>query len=181
MKKLLCVIASLMVVVASGCRYSRHYIDDMERQIPKRPNWSLKTESPDPEGLICYDCIYVAEITKEDLFFGGEYLFDVFRFYESGHVALRSFIDQQVSFDDLKTFEYSLIGYFKVVNGRLLIETYALTSGSSYTVREAVFTENGFVVLSTRDERQLFQREYDYPDFEFRKEQVDIEFPKPDW
>src|SRR5690606_23524993 len=56
--------------------------DPYNRYYPKSPGWSLADVEHDPDGRICYDCIYVMDYSASSIW--SQYKYSVMRFFLRG-------------------------------------------------------------------------------------------------
>ncbi|TWI63913.1 hypothetical protein LZ24_03231 [Desulfobotulus alkaliphilus] len=144
--------------------------DAYGRAVPRWPNWTLKTDNPDPEGLICYDCIYVEDFGNYGVYPG----YVIRRYWASGHVWGKGVED----YDDLETINSKFgggIGYYRVEGPQILIEQYSGGEGGHYIYSEGFIEADGSIVIVSMgsfSDQLIFPRP---------KKHIPIKAGKVDW
>lgn len=133
---------ALFICLLSACALPAKR-DAYGRPVPRWPSWTLKTDNPDPEGLICYDCFYVSDVKSVGVDHGN---YAIIRYWESGHFIINSVKDYK-DLEELNSRYRGRIGYFRIEDFRIVHEFFQVGSGGGFYVHSVGFVEEDGSVL----------------------------------
>jgi hypothetical protein len=116
--------------------------DAYGRPVPRWPSWTLKTDNPDPEGLICYDCIYVSDYGSWNVDLG----YAVDRYWESGHI-MGKIVQNYENLEEINSKYGGGIGYYQVEGSKIIFESYVAGIGGYYAYAVGFFEEDGSILI----------------------------------
>jgi hypothetical protein len=165
-----CMIALQLVITGCAMVIDHQY----QRYLPRRPNWKLKTNNPDPNQLIRYDCIYVNEFY--DPYF-PKYV--IKRFWPTGQF-MSKFANDYTDKDVINSFTNIAVGYYKLEGNTLIRESFGPLNWGQYGYSVSKIDEEGNIITKSHGPSLRTQRSYSEPRVYFPFE-VDLRDLQPDW
>ncbi len=165
----------LLVTLLSGCRTWK--LDEHRRVVPRWPSVRIlkfRTDSPNPDGTIRYDCLYVADLkgTWAHEYAGSRY--DVMVFFPNGEY-IGNYVDDYSSFDPLSDILQGEIGYYKVDANRLTTESYVKINFGQYGYGFFSVRQNGDLVNTGSGHIRWHQSMPYYPPLVYRPQKRDAQ------
>ncbi len=161
-----------LLLACAGCAMMIDH--ENQRYLPRRPNWKLKTELPDPDHLIRYDCIYVKVVNDQ---YFPKYL--IHRFWPTGQY-MSKYLEDYTATNDYNSFNGASVGYYRVEGMSLLKESFGPLNFGQYGYSVSTIQNNGSFIteshgMSIRRQRKLI------PPFVFTPVEVEMRELNPDW
>jgi hypothetical protein len=118
--KLIGLFASGLLLFFPGCNtYKVEMNDPYRRYNVINPKWTIKTDEPNPDGLIQYNCVYIHKNQQQNLY-------EVFRFWPTGQAMFKYLTSDELKDLDIhmNTFYYSYGDYYKLEGNNFTRESF---------------------------------------------------------
>lgn len=164
------VICTALAVFLAGCLGTR---DALHRWQPIWPAWSLKTEQPDPDHLIRYDCIYVCRSVQRS--HPGWW---IVRFWRTGHM-MNKLVDDYTDLTSIDLVNFATIGYYRVEGRHLTMESFVSVNGGQYGYGKFRIENDGSITSLSMGYR--ISKQIPIPQQNFKPVEVGVLTLQPDW
>ena len=174
-KKQIFLFASMFLLLLSSCNTYRVTMNDpYGRYKVINPKWTIKTDQPNPQNLIQYDCLYIYKNPHQNI-----YSYQVLRFWPTGQVMQKYLTSDE--FKDLDaqmgTFYHAYCDYYIIDGRNFTIEAF---NSMYHTFRKGYIDEHGNLIMT---ESHLAGRQLPkWPEpAVFMKTKANLQPLVPDW
>ena len=176
--KLFGLLASGLALLLASCNtYKVTMNDPYGRHNVINPKWTIKTDSPNHENLVQYDCVYIREKQAPPVY--PELIYEVWRFWPTGQLMGKDLTSNNLKDLDaqMSTFYYSWGDYYKIDGRNFTIESF---NSIYHTFAKGYIDEDGNLIMTHSGVAGSRLTKWKEPQ-KFVKTKINLAPLEPDW